>query len=530
MQVAGIDPPDPLHPAGSAALAPVVRASYGTALGRLCWLAGLIAPWFVFIHRLGFYWTTDPQYAYAWSVPILAGFLSVLRWPGQPPRDPPAAGGLLFLAAALFLPVLLIQEAAPDWSVANWCLGLAAVLLTFLYLYCTGGWRWAGWFLFPLLFLLTAVPWPQRFDLWITQSLMQRVASITVDILGWLNMPARRQGNLICLPSGSLGIDEACSGIRSIQAMLMASLFLGELCSLTAVRRAILAIAGIVLAIAGNVVRTTLLSFVVAHAGIENSHLWHDPAGFSILLFGLGGAWLLAARWRGPAEPGSDHAGASLPVLPAIIPACVIVSLLVSEAAVQYWYRLHESPAPRRHLTVSWPTDETAFHSLSIPASARRILLFSNGDAAAWRDSAGRDWSLYHLSWDPGHTSTQSARMHRPETCLEASGAVLMEDFGVHEIAVPGGSIPFHEYEFQKEANLLYVLFSLHEQRPADRDPAAMLQDWSGWSRIQRALAGQRNLGQESVEIGVTASAFDPDPLSVIAARVPSLARLETQP
>ena len=256
MQVAGIDPPNSLYPAGSAASpAPVVRAGHCPALGRLCWLAGLVAPWLVFIHRLSFYWKTDPQYAYAWSVPILAGFLGLLRWPGQPPRKPSGAGGLPILAAALFLPVLLIQEAAPDWSVANWSLGLAASLLTYLYLCRTGGRRWAGWFLFPLLFLLTAVPWPQRFDLWFTQSLMQRVAAITVDILGWLNMPACRQGNLICLPSGSLGIDEACSGIRSIQAMLMASLFLGELCRLTAARRAVLAIAGLALAIAGNVVR-----------------------------------------------------------------------------------------------------------------------------------------------------------------------------------------------------------------------------------------------------------------------------------
>jgi len=482
-------------------------------MGAFLWLVALLAPWAFLIRRLCFLWETDPQYAYGWSVPALAAVLACLRWPGQPARQQVRAGVLIFLVAALILPIRVLQEAAPDWSVANWSLGLAATLLTFLLLCRSGGLRWACWFLFPLLFLLTAIPWPQRLDLWLTQSLMQRVAALTVELLGWLSIPAFRQGNLIHLPVGPIGIDEACSGIRSLQAMLMASLFLGELCRLTVFRRIGLVLAGFVLAFAGNVIRTTLLSAIAARSGLGSIHAWHDPAGLAILCFGLAGAWLLATFWRSPVSPMSATGSvSSIPQLPALFPVGIILSLLFTEASVHLWYAAHESTAPSLHLAFAWPSQEKTFHSISIPESARRVLLFSSGDAAAWQDSAGRGWSAYHLTWAPGRTSTQSARMHRPETCLEATGAVLIRDFGREVAPVPGGSLSCREYLFQRDGAPLYVLFSLFEQRPADRDPGAMLQDWSGWSRIQRALAGQRNLGQESVELAMAPSPSEPYP------------------
>lgn len=493
--------------------------------GRFLWLAALLVPWAMLLRRLCLFWEADPQYAYAWSVPFLAAGLWFLRWPGQPALRPARASGVpLFLGAALLLPLRLVQEAAPDWSVANWSLALTVTLTTFAFLCRTGGLRWAGWFLFPLLFLLTAVPWPQRFDLWLTQSLMRTVAAVTVEVLGWFGLPAVRQGNLICLTSGVVGIDEACSGIRSLQAMLMVSLFLGELWRLSVRRRLTLLVAGLGLAFVGNVIRTTLLSTVAARSGVEAIRAWHDPAGFGILCFGLVGSWLLGSRWRRPGTSQTARPAPPLPVLPAAVPAGLILCLLAAEAAVGLWFGSHESHAVPSRLAVAWPTADPAFHPVSIPDTTRRILLCSEGDAASWRDPADREWSLYHLRWAPGTTSTQSARLHRPETCLEAAGAILMEDFGRQDVSVPGGSLPFQGYLFQKAGKPLYVLFSLHEQRSADRDPAAMRQDWSGWSRFQRALAGERNLGQESVEIVMSQPAAGAeDAMAVMRERVQRL-------
>jgi hypothetical protein len=218
----------------------------------------------------------------------------------------------------------------------------------------------------------------------------------------------------------------------------------------------------------------------------------------------------------------------AFPVLPSIIPVNLLLFLAAMEAGVHFWYRVPASVAPPSHLVISWPAHETDFHAIPISDASRRLLLFNTGAGAGWRDSSGREWCLYHFTWDPGRTSTQSARIHRPENCLQAAGAILVRDRGSRQVAIPGGVLGVREYEFHKDNKPLYVLFSLHEQYPADRDPAAMLQDWSGWSRIQRALAGTRNLGQETLEIGMCPSFSDPDPLDVMTARVPALASLST--
>ena len=91
-----------------------------------------------------------------------------------------------------------------------------------------------------------------------------------------------------------VGIDDACSGIRSFQATLMISLFLGELYALSAWRRALCVLAGFGLAFVFNVGRTLLLTWVASTKGIGAIASWHDPAGVTILVGCFLGLWLVA--------------------------------------------------------------------------------------------------------------------------------------------------------------------------------------------------------------------------------------------
>jgi len=93
--------------------------------------------------------------------------------------------------------------------------------------------------LFPVLFILTAVPWPQRLELALVQGLMKGVAGAAAQVLACFGVPAMPAGNIIWLPAGSVGIDEACSGVRGLQTVLMASLFLGELLRMRILRRTV---------------------------------------------------------------------------------------------------------------------------------------------------------------------------------------------------------------------------------------------------------------------------------------------------
>src|SRR2546423_1290752 len=127
---------------------------------------------------------------------------------------------------------------------------------------------------------------------------MRVVANLTVEALGWFNIPALQRGNLIEISTGVVGIDEACSGIRSFQSTLMAALFLGELYLLKWHRRLLLLVGGVALSFCLNVVRTLILTWHASTAGLSALEKWHDPAGMMIFLVSFACLWVLAMRLR----------------------------------------------------------------------------------------------------------------------------------------------------------------------------------------------------------------------------------------
>ena len=156
-----------------------------------------------------------------------------------------------------------------------------------------GGLPWLRHFAFPIVFFLVAVPWPMHLEQVVVQNLMRAVTGINVALLNVVGIPALQLGNVIEVGAGLIGIEEACSGVRSLQATLMVSLFLGELYAFKIRPRILLVAAGALLAFFCNLVRTALLVWIGARNGTKAIEAWHDPAGLTILFVCLLGLWLL---------------------------------------------------------------------------------------------------------------------------------------------------------------------------------------------------------------------------------------------
>ena len=107
---------------------------------------------------------------------------------------------------------------------------------------------------------------------------------VSAELLGWLDIPAIVRGRTIEISTGVVGVNDACSGIRSLQSCLMLSILLGELFRLSLLRRITLVLAGFVLAFVFNVWRTSLLVWVASTRGIPAIADWHDSAGVVITL------------------------------------------------------------------------------------------------------------------------------------------------------------------------------------------------------------------------------------------------------
>src|SRR4029077_13034824 len=125
-------------------------------------------------------------------------------------------------------------------EIVLWSICSIVVLLTLAIFYFRGGPSLARAEVFPVAFFLTAVPWPPRFEQPLTTALMKWVAVATTELLHWFGIEAQTSGGAIALRSGLVGITEACSGVRSMQAGIMFGLAMGEWFLLRPMRRIVL--------------------------------------------------------------------------------------------------------------------------------------------------------------------------------------------------------------------------------------------------------------------------------------------------
>ena len=483
-------------------------------------VGALATCWLCFFNELRGEWDTNAQYNYGYVVPLLGALLCWRRWPERPAirlSTSSLPGVLGFVLLSLLLPLTLIREANPEWRLLYWTHGFLVLGLSLCLLYRAGGWSWVRYFAPPLLFMLIAIPWPMEWEQTIIQNLMRFVALLTVEVLGWLGIPSLQHGNLIEVGAGTVGINEACSGIRSLQSGLMLSLFLGEMYRFTAARRVALVLASLACVLVANVARTTFLTYTAAHRGLQQMEAWHDTAGLIVMLMVLPSLFVLA-YWIKPrsSAPSSTPFSAtppnqppsppaSAPPVPSRLPRWVAISvfswLAFSELTTEIWYRSHEKNLlVSQRWSVNWPVQEARFKKTTVPEQSLAILRCSNSDSAVWKDEEDNQWSAFFLRWNAGRNSAQLARGHRPDICFPAAGARLIDAYGTINATANGLDLPFKYQTFQAGDQLLHVFYCLWSDRVSPQ--ASLLAPDNTWNeRFHAVWTGERNLGQQVFEI-----------------------------
>jgi exosortase len=497
--------------------------------GETLVLLALGACWLFFFNEIRGEWQINPQYSYGYVVPLLGAALLWRRWPDRPAAVagnsslvPVAVIGLLLMQ----LPFSLVIEANPEWRLLYWVNGFQVVGLSLALLYHWGGGAWIRHFGPALVFMLVAVPWPMEWEQGVIQGLMRLVAGMTVVVTNSLNIPAIQHGNLIEVGAGWVGIDEACSGVRSLQSALMLSLFLGEMYRFSPFRRLTLLVGSLVFVLLANLTRTTLLVWTAANHGLHQMEAWHDTVGNVIMLIVLpclmGMAYLMNLK-KASIIARPDHARDGFPPMPRWVGLSVLGWLLLVQLATEGWYRYHEaSLIPNTPWSLVWPVQDEQFHKTSIPENSLAILRCSDSQAAAWQDEAGNDWSAFLLRWNPGKNSEQLAKGHRPDICFPAAGAQLVGDFGRVTMDPNGVAMTFRHQSFESGNRLLHVFYCLWSDRISAHEEATA-EDGSQASRIRAALAGKRNLGQQVLEIVIQGPDSAEEAVNLLKLQLPQL-------
>lgn len=158
---------------------------------------------------------------------------------------------------------------------------------------------------FPILLLATMVPLPTIVFNQLAaplQLLASRVATGTAQALG---VAVFRQGNIIHLADTTLGVAEACSGLRSVSSLVIGALLLGYLDLDRVWARILLFALAIPAAILTNVIRvagTALLADLDPELG---TGFYHTFSGWLVFLAGLGilfAATKILKKLSGPAS------------------------------------------------------------------------------------------------------------------------------------------------------------------------------------------------------------------------------------
>ena len=467
--------------------------------------------WFELINQLKAEWWLNPQYNYGLIVPLLVIYLLWKRWRNRPAPAVPRTTALFILlvvvCAALLFPIRFLAEANPDWRLLSWVLALAVVTISLAFVYLSGGRSWLRHFAFPILFFLVAVPWPVRIEQIVIQNLMRAVTALNVTFLQLAGVPALQHGNVIEVGSGFIGIEEACSGVRSLQATLMISLFLGELYSFRVARRVVLIIIGAILAFVCNVARTAFLVWIGTNRGVTGIEAWHDQAGMTILVVCLIGLWivsLIMSRRDAATQIGRSNVNfaAGLPINWKLL-AVLAVWLIAVEGTMQSWYRSHQVGDGMRW-AVRWPDSENNYKQVPITSEAEALLHYNEGGGASWEDTSGHQWVMYFFKWLPGRTAARFVKVHRPDICLPASGRTMERDNGIRMLAVSGVNLPVRSYRFDDRGVPLHVFYCYWDARSSyENVAAAESEDWSARGRLRAALQGRRDIGAQILEIVV---------------------------
>jgi exosortase len=532
----------------------------------------LFALWFVLCRHLSGEWSVNEQYSYGWFVPFFAAYLFWLRWEDRPlgqsrkekveSRHGAIAVGIAVVALLILLPVRLFEMGNPDWRPLGWLHTAAVATLTLLIIWAAGGNAWVRHFAFPIAFFFVAVPWPASFEQTIVQGLMRVVAGVATEAVNLCGIPAQLEGSLIRVSSGLVGVNEACSGVRSLQTSLMIGLLFGELKRLSIARRFLLVVAALGIALVANFGRAFFLVWIAATQDTSAVGRWHDFAGYTIVaaVF-LGSVFLARSLGRGgKAESRKQQVEKEkafqrfsfFPVPSFLLSAfsflICFLFLLAIEIGVEVWYRSHEAQAVRREQwTVRWPESAPGFRETPIDEGVKSILRFDSGREASWsltpksaegqtrrgeddtevvppapKDAGPRDLKparafLFFFRWQPGASSVLRARAHRPDICLPSAGWRQTADAGVRAYPVNDHLVlPFRHFSFERDLSgqrhlFAHAFFCVHEDfaRPIKNaalrfDPNSQTpNDWLFADRWNVVREGLRNQGQQVMQFMV---------------------------
>lgn len=464
-------------------------------------IAFLLAPWLLFFWQMADEFARNPNYQFGLFVPFVVAFLAyerALRAPQAQKATCPRVWNVLAgvgVVAMVFL--RLVFEGNADWRLIQWLQGALAVAVTGVGVYLWGGRAYLRHFGWVIVLPLLAIPWPTGVEKMVGTHLMEAIATVGVEVVNMLGHEAARVGNVIYLANGAtVGVEEACSGLRSLQGNLLAAGVIGELLNLTGVGRGLMVFLGVAAALIFNFIRSMILVLTAATSGAQAAWMLHDTAGWSILLVSFVVLWGVAQLFPKNVEvAGVGHVGrGNLPKTLAWVGLIVIVA---SEPLVGAWYPAVAGEPAR--VVMANPA-QMGLTQKVVTADAKKFqdqLFYNEGVSWKYADAQG-EWVVFFFNWESARLSRLGGAYHRPERCLPNTGWKILGEHKEIKLKLESGLVlPASITHFTDGQRTATLLFAHWTPEGADMgldtrlDPAERWSDFWAHKRLHKRQALQ---------------------------------------
>tara|TARA_R100000027_G_scaffold62209_2_gene54183 strand:- start:18970 stop:19941 length:972 start_codon:yes stop_codon:yes gene_type:complete len=280
------------------------------------------------------WWSNREDYSFGYIVPFFVGYVLYERWPkirgfllernwaGETvspvgTREAPltlilmglawvgALGGLGLFALGGFLQAISSNPLLPGGQALAYGFAATALSLAFL----AAGWistpkgqtiparyrfLFTGLFVFPALIWILSLPMLDFAETKVSLFLLNKVTVIVFNVFDILGIPLEREGNTLILEKGRVGVEDACSGIRSLTACLFAGSFLAAVFLNRWWKKILLVVCAMLFAFIMNIFRSLFLTGWASMYGSDAiAGKVHDITGYAVLGFTCIGLLLL---------------------------------------------------------------------------------------------------------------------------------------------------------------------------------------------------------------------------------------------
>jgi exosortase len=267
---------------------PAAPPTKAPAKGKIVWQpvawfgALLIICYAPILYRMCVQWATDENMGHGFFVPLVAGFVAWQRRDAllSIPRKPNGWGLFLVVFAAC---EALVATLGAELFTARLAFVIALVGVI-LYL---GGTRWVKALAFPLFLLLFMIPIPAIIYAQLTLRLQTLASQLGEVLITAMGIPVLRAGNTLQLPSQTLDIAEACSGIRSLLSLGFLSLVYAYFADKRVWMRWALLAATVPIAIGANGIRVAVTGALSQINTELATGMYHETEGYIVFVVAL---------------------------------------------------------------------------------------------------------------------------------------------------------------------------------------------------------------------------------------------------